>query len=343
GGGVRGLSELIILEAVMEKIKVTNGLKEAPLPCEYFDLIGGTSTGGVIAIMLGRLRMTVNDCIHAYKSLAALAFTPKARWNLPGSPDGQFSTMYLEKALKLAISQQCQKKGCEYTSCEHSEHLFRDMEGCKTVVLAAKKDDISGPPTLFKTYSTDPQMAECKIWEVARATSAATTYFRSIACGRDQIEFVDAAIAGYNNPCRILLDEAHNTFPKCRPSEFTILSIGSGAKKSIAIKDSRTSILLALKDMASDSDRVAIEMYTDLNREKYHRFTCANGLGDIKLSKWMKNHTIASLTHDYLDNPDQKRRIEACAKALIADKVTGRQAVTSRWRRGLIKLSEKIR
>ena len=28
-----------------------------PKPCEYFDLIGGTSTGGLIAIMLGLLGM----------------------------------------------------------------------------------------------------------------------------------------------------------------------------------------------------------------------------------------------------------------------------------------------
>jgi patatin-like phospholipase/acyl hydrolase len=56
GGGVRGLSSLLILREVMEEI----GRKAdapAPLPCEYFDLIGGTSTGGLIAIMIGRLRM----------------------------------------------------------------------------------------------------------------------------------------------------------------------------------------------------------------------------------------------------------------------------------------------
>jgi patatin-like phospholipase/acyl hydrolase len=28
-------------------------------PCEYFDLIGGTSTGGLIAIMLGILGMVL--------------------------------------------------------------------------------------------------------------------------------------------------------------------------------------------------------------------------------------------------------------------------------------------
>lgn len=42
GGGVRGLSALIILEQLMETINPEN----PPKPCEYFDMIGGTSTGG---------------------------------------------------------------------------------------------------------------------------------------------------------------------------------------------------------------------------------------------------------------------------------------------------------
>src|ERR1700735_1756364 len=57
GGGVRGLSSLLILREIMEEIGRQSGAERTPLPCDYFDLIGGTSTGGLIAIMLGRLRM----------------------------------------------------------------------------------------------------------------------------------------------------------------------------------------------------------------------------------------------------------------------------------------------
>jgi len=59
GGGVRGLSSLLILREIMEDIDHRTGASEPPRPCEYFDLIGGTSTGGLIAIMLGLLGMVM--------------------------------------------------------------------------------------------------------------------------------------------------------------------------------------------------------------------------------------------------------------------------------------------
>jgi patatin-like phospholipase/acyl hydrolase len=62
GGGVRGLSSLLILREILMEIKHQKNTAEIPLPCEYFELIEGTSTGGLIAIMLGRLRMVP---IHA--------------------------------------------------------------------------------------------------------------------------------------------------------------------------------------------------------------------------------------------------------------------------------------
>ena len=48
GGGVRGLSSLHILKHVMETINPD----KPPKPCDYFDMIGGTSTGGLVLSMV---------------------------------------------------------------------------------------------------------------------------------------------------------------------------------------------------------------------------------------------------------------------------------------------------
>ena len=57
GGGMRGLSSLVILRAIMDEIQARTLVSKTPRPCQYFDLIGGTGTGGIIAIMLGLLGM----------------------------------------------------------------------------------------------------------------------------------------------------------------------------------------------------------------------------------------------------------------------------------------------
>jgi patatin-like phospholipase/acyl hydrolase len=44
GGGVKGLTSLIILDGIFKEVERLERRKV--LPCEYFDLIGGTSTGG---------------------------------------------------------------------------------------------------------------------------------------------------------------------------------------------------------------------------------------------------------------------------------------------------------
>jgi len=77
GGGVRGLSSLIILREIMERMKSDMKLVSAPLPCEHFDLIGGTGTGGLIALMLGRLRLSVDDAIKYYIQLTNDVFSDK--------------------------------------------------------------------------------------------------------------------------------------------------------------------------------------------------------------------------------------------------------------------------
>jgi len=46
GGGIRGLSLLQVLKQLMEAIGSKAGLESPLRPCDYFDMIGGTSTGG---------------------------------------------------------------------------------------------------------------------------------------------------------------------------------------------------------------------------------------------------------------------------------------------------------
>lgn len=48
GGGVRGLSTLYILKNIMDRLNHERKKDNLPpvKPCEVYDLIGGTSTGG---------------------------------------------------------------------------------------------------------------------------------------------------------------------------------------------------------------------------------------------------------------------------------------------------------
>jgi hypothetical protein len=45
-GGIRGISQLVILDEIMKRIQTDLGLAELPRPCDYFHLIGGAGTGG---------------------------------------------------------------------------------------------------------------------------------------------------------------------------------------------------------------------------------------------------------------------------------------------------------
>jgi len=46
GGGIRGLSSLIILKEVLYRLQIRSNLDDIPRPCDLFDLAGGTGTGG---------------------------------------------------------------------------------------------------------------------------------------------------------------------------------------------------------------------------------------------------------------------------------------------------------
>lgn len=79
GGGVRGYSMLMLLQEVMLKTFVelhgrAPKRDEIPRPCEHFDLICGTGTGGIIALLLGRLRLDIETCLEIYTEMSQNIF-----------------------------------------------------------------------------------------------------------------------------------------------------------------------------------------------------------------------------------------------------------------------------
>ena len=72
---------------------------QIPKPCDYFDLIAGTGTGGLIAIMLGRLRLDLETCKEVYVRMTRKVFeTDKTIAGIPYR-----STLFKASKLEDAI------------------------------------------------------------------------------------------------------------------------------------------------------------------------------------------------------------------------------------------------
>ncbi|CAI4212654.1 unnamed protein product [Parascedosporium putredinis] len=130
GGGIRGLSELLILEEIMDRIKYDLGMADDPLPADFFDLIGGTSTGGWIALLLGRVRLSVPEARKAYIRIAKEVFSMD-RYARKSKFDGK----KLEERVKRVLQRNLGES--------HSEErlLDRSSPSCKTFVCAVPKQD----------------------------------------------------------------------------------------------------------------------------------------------------------------------------------------------------------
>lgn len=98
----------IIIQEIMHRTFVeTEGRApkrhEIPKPADHFDLIVGTGTGGLIALMLGRLRLDLETCKELYVRLTRMVFeTDKTILGIP-THSTLFKASRLEDAIKEAV------------------------------------------------------------------------------------------------------------------------------------------------------------------------------------------------------------------------------------------------
>lgn len=309
GGGVRGLSALIILGQLMEMVNPDS----PPKPCDYFDMIGGTSTGGLIAVMLGRLKMSIHECVDAYLSLSDRIFQKKKhRVTAKGNIQGRFDSEELERAIKDVIT----GKGLE------KDALLKDAsdEACKVFVCATSKHTSE---TICLTSYKSPRgfsdlLDSVKIWEACRATSAASSFFDPITVGRYGEEFVDGA-TGANNPVWEVWNEAQLMWgPEPLESRIKCLvSIGTGVPSLKPFRDDIFCIGKTLVAIATETEQTAERFRRDKsyldNIGRYYRFNVARGLEDIGLEETIRRKEIAAATRRYVQAQEVFKQMQACA------------------------------
>lgn len=85
-------------------------------PSDYFDCIYGTSTGGIIATMLGRLHMTVPQCLEVYRTMGGTIFGRKRLiGRLPLAT--KYSSKKLEKMIRDTVKRHC----ANHSSCDGND------------------------------------------------------------------------------------------------------------------------------------------------------------------------------------------------------------------------------
>jgi hypothetical protein len=132
GGGVRGYSMFLIIQELMHRTFVeiegrAPRRSEIPKPCDHFDLIIGTGTGGLIALMLGRLRLDLETCKELYVRLTRMVFeTDKTIAGIPYRST-LFKATKLEEAIKECVRDHTiyEKEGNDGTSLDGMSALSR--------------------------------------------------------------------------------------------------------------------------------------------------------------------------------------------------------------------------
>ncbi|CAE6414317.1 unnamed protein product [Rhizoctonia solani] len=319
GGGFRGLSSLYILKEIMQRIRRERQDNIEPWQC--FDMIGGTSMGGLIAIMLGRLRMPLDVAIERYIQLTQKVLREtKHSWQ-----DGRFKATFLEEAIKGIVR--------DYSELRDEDTRLLDTrpDSCKVFVCAMSAANMRASiPTHFRTFTAYENVsANCKIWEAVRATSAHPKFFKRIKI-QDvglQVEYVGGEI-GCNNPTWRILTEANRIFRGAHIA--CLVSIGTGQGDTIkmpepGLKENTIPFetLNTLIKIATDCEGTQQKIAAKFERFKrpdpdpgvYFRFNLDQVPGDTQ--QWdAVDDVIVECTRKYIEMADNARLAEAAATAI---------------------------
>ncbi|KAG7544773.1 Patatin-like phospholipase domain [Arabidopsis suecica] len=239
GGGVRGIIAGVILAYLEKQLQEIDG--ENVRLADYFDVIAGTSTGGLVTAMLtapdgtGRPRYAAKDIVPFYlehcpkifpQPTGVLALLPKLPKLLSGP---KYSGNYLRTLVGTLLGE-------------------TKLHQTLTNIVIPTFDIKTLQPTFFSSYQAlaDPSL-NVKVSDICLGTSAAPTflpahYFSSEDSQGKTREFnlVDGGVTA-NNPTLVAITAVSKQIVKNNPDmgtlkplgfdKFLVISIGTGSAK----------------------------------------------------------------------------------------------------------------
>ncbi|KAL4853631.1 Phospholipase A I [Chlorella vulgaris] len=341
GGGMKGLATVRLL-AELER-------HTGKRIHEMFDLIVGTSTGGLLAVALGLRHMSTSDCNYIYKVLGQKVFSRivAAKDNKEESWMESFYRTFQNKTSHVravvvgykhdaSVYEALLREYCDFSQQERCiGDAMIDTAGLHVpaVALVSTLSSITpAPPFVFRNYQLPPGSAalaasisahggSCKhpVWQAVRASSAASFYMEDFSCGGDK--FQDGAVVA-NNPTLVAMQEARLLWPE--HSVDAVISLGVGLAPPSRREKGMTSfmdtgaILIESSTSVSRVEEAAATLLPLVPGVKYFRFCatdprCAMELDEIDPLRWA---ALEAATDEYIALPATQAKFAEAAAAL---------------------------
>lgn len=231
GGGIRGVITLGILRKIENDLKKALGKDNAFCLADYFDYIGGTSTGAIIAAGLS-LGMKVEELLDFYEKNGEAMFDKAFLLK-------RVKSFYNEGNLLKKLKEVFGEGGIDMESGRYKSLLL--------VVTMNRSTDSPWPVSNnpWATYN-DKARPDCNLqiplYQLVRASTAAPAYFRPETLQWDPknpektFVFVDGGVTPYNNPAFLMYRMATHTAYKLNwktgEKLLQIVSVGTGSAPS---------------------------------------------------------------------------------------------------------------
>jgi patatin-like phospholipase/acyl hydrolase len=223
GGGIRGIIALEVLSAIERMLQDALVRDDNFVLAQYFDYIGGTSTGAIIATCLS-LGWRVDRIRRFYEQSGAEMFDRASLLR-------RFHYKFEDEKLAVLLKREL---GAETT-------LGDDQ--LQTLLLLVMRNATTDSPwpvsnnprAKYNDLKRPDSNLRLPLWQLVRASTAAPTYFppETIQIGTRQFVFVDGGVTMYNNPAfQLFLMATVEPYKLCWTAgerEMLLVSVGTGS------------------------------------------------------------------------------------------------------------------